>query len=490
MDAQRGIARRMVIGLPPDGLPPAWEKDFAAYVPAGVIVFRRDFRDLDGLRRLTSRLRELARPRRIFIAIDEEGGCVSQLDGHLVVPPNAVTLARGAEPEEITELHRVTALRLKSLGLDWCFAPVADVNCEPRNPVIGARSFGASAQAATRGAGAALRGLGAGGVAACLKHFPGHGDTRVDSHLALPRCEADRATLESRELAPFAALRDAPAVMTAHVVYPALDERRPATFSPAIVTDLLRSRLGFEGVCITDALEMKGAAEGRSPAEAARLALEAGCDLLLFAFHSEELRRVRLELARALVEGGLERAPGFDAARPRLARLDALHPEPGAADLARPLAELTPAGWEARLERLIERALEVRGALPAVAAGRPWRVIEPEYPRGDSLASRLAAEGVAVAPGDGAASGPAVGGAASLSVFVIASRVPPPADKIARIRDAARAGSCAVIGLQNDAFLDEIPEAALRVSASDSTALTRAVVARRLAALARAGATA
>src|SRR5262245_6536658 len=101
MDAQRGIARRMVIGLPREGISPAWEKDFAAFVPAGVILFRRDFRDLDDLRRLTARLRELARPRRIFIAADEEGGWVSQLDGHLVVPPNAATLARGAEADEI-----------------------------------------------------------------------------------------------------------------------------------------------------------------------------------------------------------------------------------------------------------------------------------------------------------------------------------------------------------------------------------------------------
>src|SRR5207244_7648535 len=97
MDAQRGIARRMVIGLPPDGLSPAWERDFSAYPPAGVILFRRDFRDLEDLRRLTSRLRELARPRRIFVAMDEEGGFVSQLGGHLVVPPNAIVLGRGAE---------------------------------------------------------------------------------------------------------------------------------------------------------------------------------------------------------------------------------------------------------------------------------------------------------------------------------------------------------------------------------------------------------
>src|SRR5678815_3014128 len=121
MDAQRGIARRMVIGLPPDGLTPAWERDFSAYPPAGVLLFRRDFADLDALRRLTTKLRELAQPRRIFLTIDEEGGWVSQLDGHLLVPPNAALLARGAAEGDLFDTHRVTATRLRALGIDWVY---------------------------------------------------------------------------------------------------------------------------------------------------------------------------------------------------------------------------------------------------------------------------------------------------------------------------------------------------------------------------------
>jgi len=118
----------MVIGLPPGGLSPAWEKDFAAYPPAGVIVFARDFPDLDGLRRLTTRLRELARPRRLFIATDEEGGFVSQLAAHLTVPPNAALLARGAAPGDIAWAARVTGERLRAVGIDWVYAPVADLH--------------------------------------------------------------------------------------------------------------------------------------------------------------------------------------------------------------------------------------------------------------------------------------------------------------------------------------------------------------------------
>ncbi|HEY2955055.1 MAG TPA: glycoside hydrolase family 3 N-terminal domain-containing protein [Candidatus Eisenbacteria bacterium] len=471
MDAQRGIARRMVIGLPPEGLSPAWERDFAAYPPAGVILFARDFRDLDGLRRLTSRLRELSRPRRIFIAADEEGGFVSQLAPHLVVPPAAALLARGAAPGEIEWVHRVTGARLSALGLDWAFAPVADIHSAPSNPVIGPRAFGTTPEAVAERVGQALRGLASGGVASCLKHFPGHGDTALDSHLALPSSAADRDLLERRELAPFRAHLEADAVMTAHVVYPALDPGRPATFSRAIVHDLLRERLGFEGVCITDALEMKGAAAGREPLEVARLALEAGCDLLLFAFHDEAVRRARLELARALVEGGLDRA-GFDAARPRLERLDRAHPEPDAATLAAPLESLTPPDWERKLEAIAARGLVLRGTPPAGAAGGPWRVTEPAFPYGPTLASALAAEGVPLA----------AGGGDGAEIVAVASRTPLAAEEIGRLRARSRERPVVLVALQGDAFLDAVPEAALRVSACDPTPLTRRVVARAIAA--------
>ena len=475
MDGQRGIARRMVIGLPEGGLSPGWERDFSAFPPAGVIVFRRDFRDLDDLRRLTTRLRGLARPRRLLIGIDEEGGWVSQLDGHLLVPPNAALLARGARDGDIAEVHAVTARRLRALGVDWDFAPVADVHSQPRNPVIGARAFGSAPEDVARAVGEALRGFRQGGLASCLKHFPGHGDTEVDSHLALPFCRADLATLEARELAPFRAHLEADAVMTAHVVYPALDAESPGTFSPAVVTRLLRERLGFQGVCITDALEMKGASQNHTAAEAGRLALGAGCDLLLFAFHDEGVRRARLELADALVDGAIDRA-GFDAARPRLARFDAAHPEPGAEELSRPLESLTPPDWRERLEGVIERGLIVRGALRDPARSLPWRVREPEFARGPTLRELLSEAREPITTD---------AGAPAIELIAVASRVPVAPAEIERFRATARAGPAVIVGLQNDAFLDEASEAAVRLSASDATELTRRVVVRRLMSLRR-----
>jgi beta-N-acetylhexosaminidase len=470
MDAQRGIARRMVVGLPREGLSPAWEKDFAAYPPAGVILFARDFADLQGLRHLTTHLRELARPRRLFIAVDEEGGFVSQLAGHLTVPPNATLLARGAAPGDIEWAARVTGERLRSLGIDWVYAPVADLHSEPKNPVIGPRAFGGDPATVARCVTEALRGYRAAGVAACLKHFPGHGDTVLDSHLALPRCEAAAGLLEARELAPFRANLDANAVMTAHVVYPAWDPARPATLSRAIVHDLLRTRLRFQGIAITDALEMKGVVEGREPRDAARLAFEAGCDLLLFAFHDESVRRLRLTLADALVDGTIDRA-SFDAARPRLAALDAARPEPTAKDLARPLESLTPADLEPRLEGIVERGLVMRGRLPAAAAAGPWRITEPGFAHGGTLTAELAAQGIPVS----------TAGSPALEVVAVMTRRPLPIEEQERLRALCRERPTALVGLQSDAFLDDLPEAALRLSAADATPLTRRVVARVLA---------
>src|SRR5262249_21893742 len=300
----RVIARRMVIGLPPDGLTPAWERDFSQFPPAGVILFAaRDFKHLEDARRLITRLRELARPRRLFVALDEEGGWVSQLAGHMVVPPNAATLARAADPETLRWLASVTARRLHALGFDWDYAPVADVHSEPDNPVIGPRAWGTTPPQVAANGGAWLEGFRGSGVASCLKHAPGHGDTRTDSHLALPVCDADAATLAAREFAPFQAHPNADALMTAHVVYPALDPGVPATYSRAIVQGVLREQLGFRGVVITDALEMQGAAAGRTPAEAGLAALAAGCDLLLYAHWNEDVRRARYTIADAGCRG-------------------------------------------------------------------------------------------------------------------------------------------------------------------------------------------
>lgn len=484
MDAERALARHLVVGLPPGGPGADWERDFAAFPPAGVIVFRRDFRDPADLRRLTAHLRGLARPQRLLVATDEEGGFVSQLRGHFAVPPDAALLARGAGPGEVEWAARVTGARLRSLGVDWAFAPVADVNALPDNPVIGPRAFGTDAATAAAGVAATVRGLRAAGVACCLKHFPGHGSTVLDSHVALPVCEADRATLLARDLEPFRAgmAAGAGAVMTAHVVYPALDAARPATFSPAILRDLLRGGLGFGGVCVTDALEMKGASGGRTPAEAAGEAFAAGSDLLLFAFHDDALPAWRAALARAVADG---RAAGADlaASRGRIEALARSCPEPDARELTLPLAALTPPDWEERLERIATGGLVTRGALTAAAAALRWRIEEPDHPEAPGLADELARAGVPLE-----AAGPAAG--PHLALVAIATRRPLPTSELERLRGLCRERPTVLVGLQNDAFLDGLPEALLRLSAADSTPATLRAVATTLAALRRSAVTA
>jgi len=183
------------------------------------------------------------------------------------------------------------------------------------------------------------------------------------------------------------------------------------------------------------------------------------------------VRRARLELARALVDGGLDRA-GFDAARPRLERLDRAHPEPDAVSLAAPLESLTPPDWEAKLERIVERGLVVEGALPASAAAGPWHVTEPAFPYGPTLAAALAEQGVSFA----------AGGDGAIELVAVASRTPLSADEIERLRALCRKRPVALVALQSDAFLEALPEAALRISACDPTPLTRRVVARTIAA--------
>jgi beta-N-acetylhexosaminidase len=214
-------------------------------------------------------------------------------------------------------------LELAALGFDIDFAPVLDVHTNPQNPVIGDRAFATEPAAVARRALAFAEGLAAAGVLACGKHFPGHGDTLLDSHLALPRIDHPLARLQQIELQPFAAAAAAklPMIMTAHVVFAALDASCPATMSSAIITGVLRQQLGYQGLVISDDLDMKAVADHYGVAEAAEAAIRAGCDVLLLcrdAGHQEEVER-GLTLA-AERDSELRRQIGQAAARVRAAK--------------------------------------------------------------------------------------------------------------------------------------------------------------------------
>ena len=257
--------------------------------------------------------------------------------------------------------------------------------------------------------------------------------------------------------------------MTAHVRYPALDPLQPGTYSRTIVQGLLRDTLGFKGISVTDALEMQGAAAGRTPAEAGLAALEAGCDLLLYAHWHEDVRRARLTIADAVVDGRIDRA-AFDASRPRLAAFAEGRPVPSAEELATPLEALTPAEWEVRLARIIDRGIQVDGSVKA--GPRALRIEEPEWAGGGPTLARELGE-----------AGFNVGGAdadADVQLIVRASRLPLTDPERAELQQRCAERPTVLVGMQNDAFLAEIPKAALRLSASDFTPLTRKRVAARL----------
>jgi beta-N-acetylhexosaminidase len=323
----------------------------------------------DAVAAYSERVRSVA-PRAV-VAVDEEGGDVTRLhvsDGSPVLGPLALGTA---DDLALTRaVGRAIGLELASVGINLDLGPVADVNSNADNPVIGTRSFGASAPAVAAHVAAWTEGLQSAGVAACAKHFPGHGDTAEDSHLALPVLDVDLATLTARELLPFAAAVDAgvAAVMTSHVVLPALDAELPATLS-APVLGLLRERLGFRGLIVSDALDMAGASAARGIPEAAVLSVGAGADLLCIGADNtvEQVRAIQSALVDAVRTGRLpeQRLAGAASAVRRL------RPDSSADRRAEP-------GEELQTNRLLAdgaaRSVTVSGELPWLAGARTVRV--------------------------------------------------------------------------------------------------------------------
>jgi len=260
--------------------------------------------DLDALVALTQELHRRAPDGApALIAIDQEGGPVQRVRAPATRWPPMGAHDRLSPPDDaaIAELvGRALGEELAALGFDVDFAPVLDVHTNPANPIIGVRAFGTDAEAVARRALAFARGLDAAGVIACGKHFPGHGDTQTDSHLELPRIDHGWERLERVELLPFrrAAAAGLPMIMTAHVVFAALDPARPATLSEQVVTGLLRGTLGYRGVIVSDDLDMRAIAGHMGADVAAVAAVRAGCDVLLLCNSEENQVIAEAELIR------------------------------------------------------------------------------------------------------------------------------------------------------------------------------------------------
>jgi beta-N-acetylhexosaminidase len=346
------------------------DADTAAFIRdnkvRGACLFRQNMTDAAQLTRFTGELRAAMGPQAL-IALDQEGGAVVR---SLWVPPPPSAMALGAadDPALAQEVGAAVARAVKSMGFNWNFAPVLDLNNNPLNPVIAERSFGADPVRAAELAMAWMEGSESEGVACCVKHFPGHGDTHVDSHRDLPTVDKELAELERFEFAPFrAAAPHAPAVMTAHIVYPALDPHHPATMSRAILTDLLRGQMAYEGVIITDGMDMHAIAHRYGAGQAAVNALVAGADMVM-AIGSRETQEETLDaIAAAIADGTLPMAE----VEQRLERLDKLAQAHPAASV--PYA--TEAEDRALMARAWRRALTARGTPPRPAPGTRLRLV-------------------------------------------------------------------------------------------------------------------
>ncbi|WP_430791191.1 glycoside hydrolase family 3 N-terminal domain-containing protein [Actinoplanes sp. G11-F43] len=307
----RRLALRTLLAAFPGTTAPGWAGDLLADGLAGHTLFGGNVADAAQVAALTAGLRAI-RPDTL-IAIDEEGGDVTRL-GHRTGSPYPGNAALGAagDPDLTRRVYAAIGADLAATGINLDLAPTVDVNTADDNPIIGTRSFGADPGPVARHTAAAVQGLQSSGVAACAKHFPGHGATVTDSHLELPTVDVPLDLLRSRDLPPFAAAVDAGvrAVMSAHIRVPALTGDGPATFSRAALTDLLRTELGFQGAIITDALEMRGAAAsaGGIP-RAAVAALAAGADLLCIGAVVDLtlVESIAAEIATATADGRLDR---------------------------------------------------------------------------------------------------------------------------------------------------------------------------------------
>lgn len=306
-DVRSIIGQCFIIGIPGPRLDDRTRGVLTDLQPGGVILFARNYTDPDTLGALCDDLHALDPDDPPLVALDHEGGRVHRLRTPFTHFPPAARIGETGDPRLAFEVGAALGHELRNVGIDIDFAPVLDVFSNPDNTVIGDRAFGADPDCVAEFGCALAAGLRSAGVLPCGKHFPGHGATLLDSHDALPCDERPQARLKSLDLPPFEAAiaQDIEMLMTAHVVYPALDPDRPASLSPIIMHDLLRQRLGFHGVIVSDDLEMGAIARTLPLEDACVRALAAGADMLLICHSLDRALPTRDACERALNDGRL-----------------------------------------------------------------------------------------------------------------------------------------------------------------------------------------
>jgi beta-N-acetylhexosaminidase len=285
-DLRKHVGQLAIVGFDGHAVPADVKALAREFDLGGVIFFARNVESPEQVADLSRESQAMASELPLWVSVDQEGGRVARLKRPFTEWPPMLTLGRAGAPlnDALAErFAKALAAELHAVGISLDYTPVLDVLTNPKNPVIGDRALADRADDVARLGSIIIRTLQAEGIAACGKHFPGHGDTSVDSHLDLPLIEHAPDRLEAIELVPFKAAIAAgvASIMTAHILIPALDDERPATLSPAIVDGLLKKKLGYAGLVLSDDLEMKAISGRYGHSDATVLAIEAGCDAVL-----------------------------------------------------------------------------------------------------------------------------------------------------------------------------------------------------------------
>lgn len=298
------VGQRMVIGFPGTEIDEELKALISKYKIGNIILFRRNITSLPQVKKLCEDLQILIKEQTgygAFITIDQEGGMVTRLSQDCVNMPGAMAISATEDASFAYQAGFLTAGQLRDIGINFNLAPTVDINSNIDNPVIGVRSFGDRPEQVAEFAISMTKGLLDGGVLACAKHFPGHGDTNVDSHIGLPLVDKSLEDLEQCELYPFRRVIEAgiPAVMTTHILFPKLEEEKvPATMSRKIITGILREKMGFEGLIVSDCMEMNAIKNYYGTAKGVIHAVKAGVDLVFISHTASDAR----EVAEALIE--------------------------------------------------------------------------------------------------------------------------------------------------------------------------------------------
>jgi beta-N-acetylhexosaminidase len=303
---RRDIGQLLIGSLPATTLTPEIRSLAREFSLGGAILFARNIEAPEQVAELSTDLQQLASEIPLWVSVDQEGGRVARLRKPFTEWPPMAVLGRSGDIALAGRFAAALAAELRAVGVTLDYAPVLDIHTNPNNPIIGDRALADDAESVARLGAGIIRGLQDNGVAACGKHFPGHGDTSVDSHLDLPLVEHPPDRIRRVECVPFrdAIRAEVAFIMTAHVLVPSFDEEKPATLSPRIVQALLRDELGFPGVILSDDLEMKAVARSYAVPDAAVEAIAAGCDGVLVCSGDVDAQAATLEALTHAVEQG------------------------------------------------------------------------------------------------------------------------------------------------------------------------------------------